>query len=193
MSIPARRRATYEDVMRAPRHKLAEVLGGELHLSPRPAGRHARAASRLGSVLGGPFDWGRDGPGGWVLLDEPELHLGEEILVPDLAGWRTTRLPSLDVPFFTVAPDWVCEVLSPSTARIDRVDKLPAYAHADVSHAWLIDPILRTLEVLALSGASWRIEATYKDDSRVRAVPFDAIELDLSLLWADVSASSARE
>lgn len=193
MSIPARRRATYEDVLRAPRHQVAEVLGGELHLNPRPAGRHARAASRLGSVLGGPFDWGRDGPGGWVLLDEPELHFGEEILVPDLAGWRTARLPSLDVPFFTIAPDWVCEVLSPSTARVDRADKLPVYARAGVAYAWLLDPILRTLEVLTLTGSSWQIVATYRDDSCVRAVPFDAIELDLSLLWADVSGRRAQE
>ena len=123
------KRATYEDVLNAPENKVAEILDGELFLSPRPAPRHAAAASSLGGRVGGPFDGGIGGPGGWWILDEPELHFGEHVLVPDLAGWRRERMPAIpDVAFFTLAPDWVCEVLSPSTARIDRGEKLPIYA-----------------------------------------------------------------
>lgn len=184
---PERRRATYEDVLRAPRHLVAEVIGGELHLQPGPAQPHAAAASALGEELGPPFKRGRGGPGGWILLDAPELHLAADILVPDLAGWRRERLPVLTkAPHFTLAPDWACEVLSRTTAKADRAEKLPVYAREQIRHVWLVDPILRTLEVLELEGAHFRILAVHRDDDRVRAVPFDAIELDLSILWADV-------
>jgi Uma2 family endonuclease len=184
----ARRRATYEDVIAAPPNMVAEVIDGELHLQPRPAKPHAAAATTLGEELGPPFKRGRGGPGGWILLDEPELHLGQDILVPDLAGWRRERMPALvdDVPYFTLAPDWVCEVLSPRTARIDRVRKIPIYAREGVTHAWLLDPREHTLEVLRREGPRWLIADTYGGDARVRAEPFDAIELDLGVLWADV-------
>lgn len=184
---PAHRRATYEDVLRAPRHMVAEVLDGELHLQPRPAKPHAAAATALGEELGPPFKRGRDGPGGWILLDEPELHLGEDILVPDLGGWRRARMPMLDdEAYFTLAPDWVCEVVSPGTAKIDRAVKLPIYAREGVGHAWLVDPLSRTLEVLRREGTQWLIVAVHRDDARVRAEPFDAVELDLAIVWADV-------
>jgi Uma2 family endonuclease len=184
---PARRRASYEDVLRAPRHMVAEVLGGELHLQPRPAKPHAAAATALGEELGPPFKRGRGGPGGWILLFEPELHLGEDILVPDLGGWRRARMPMLDdEAYFTLAPDWACEVLSPRTAKIDRAVKLPIYAREGVGHVWLLDPLSRTLEVLRREGSQWLIVAVHKDDARVRAEPFDAIELELAVLWADV-------
>src|SRR6188474_2369596 len=127
MTEPARRRASYADVLRAPPHMIAEVIDGELRLQPRPAKPHAAAASALGEELGPPFKRGRGGPGGWILLDEPELHLGEDVLVPDLAGWRRERMrsPTTEEPYFTLAPDWVCEVLSRSTSRSDRSEKLP--------------------------------------------------------------------
>jgi len=188
MANPARRRATYEDVLAAPAHLVAELVHGVLHTHPRPASPHAAAASALGEELGPPFKRGRGGPGGWILLDEPEVHLGEHVLVPDLAGWRRERMPAIaDAPYFTLAPDWVCEVLSASTAKIDKTEKLPVYAEHRVAHAWLVDPILRTLEVLRLQGGQWSILATYCDDARVRAQPFDAIELELGVLWADVA------
>lgn len=118
-------------------------------------------------------------------LDEPELHLGRAILVPDLAGWRRERLPELpDAPFLTVAPDWVCEVLSPSTEQFDRAEKLPLYARQGVAHAWLVNPDVRTLEVLRLDGATFRVISTHREGDKVRAEPFDAYELDLALLWA---------
>jgi Uma2 family endonuclease len=188
MGDPAQRRATYQDVLDAPPNKVAEVLSGVLYVHPRPAKPHTAAATALGEELGPPFKRGRGGPGGWILLDEPELHLGEDIVVPDLGGWRRSTMPAIveDAPYFAVAPDWVCEVLSPSTEKIDRREKLPIYAREGVSHAWLVQPRLRTLEVLRREGRSWLIVATFADDAKVRAEPFDAIELDLSVLWADV-------
>ena len=117
--------ATYDDLRDVPDNYVAEMFDGELYASPRPALPHARAATVLGVELGGPFDRGRNGPGGWVILDEPELHFGNDVLVPDLAGWRRGRLPELPADaFMTLAPDWVCEVLSPSTEAIDRRKKL---------------------------------------------------------------------
>ena len=193
-SIPAKRRATYDDVLAAPENMIAEVLNGELMLHPRPAVPHAAAASALSDELGPPFKRGRGGPGGWLILYEPELHLGPEpdILVPDLAGWVRERLPTAPrAAFIALAPDWVCEVLSPSTEDIDRADKLPIYGREKVRHVWLVDPGVRTLEVLRLDGASYRIVATWRKDAVVRAEPFDAIELHLSVLWADVDPEPA--
>ena len=188
MADPASRRATYDDVLAAPPHKVAEVIDGELYLFPRPAKPHAAAASALGEELGPPFKRGRGGPGGWFILDEPELHLRGDILVPDLAGWRKERMPVLTTsePYFTLAPDWVCEVLSPSTAKLDRTRKLAIYARERVPHVWFVDPLLRTLEVLEQEGDVWRILAVHQDAERVRARPFDAIELELGVLWAGV-------
>lgn len=188
MADSAFRHASYEDVLAAPPEKVAEVVDGELYLNPRPAGPHTAAATALGEELGPPFKRGRGGPGGWIILFEPELHLGANILVPDLAGWRRERLPviSNQLPYFELAPDWACEVLSVSTSKLDRTKKLPHYAQAGVRHVWLVDPIARVLEVLALEAGKYVIEAAYADEARFRAPPFDAIELDLAILWADV-------
>jgi Uma2 family endonuclease len=189
MGQPAvRPRATYADVLAAPPHMVAEVVDGSLHLHPRPAPAHAAASSALGDELGPPFRRGKGGPGGWVFLDEPELHLGDDIVVPDLAGWRRERMPvvTTELPYFTLAPDWVAEVLSPSTERLDRIQKLRLYARARVGHVWLVNPILRTLEVFALDGDGWRLLSTHAGDDRLRAQPFDAVELELGNLWADV-------
>jgi Uma2 family endonuclease len=184
------KRATYEDVLNAPENKVAEILDGELFLSPRPAPRHAVASSRLGRVLG-PFDEGPGGPGGWWILDEPELHFGDHVLVPDLGGWKRERLPTIpEEAFFTLAPDWVCEVLSPSTARLDRGVKLRVYAEAGVAHVWLVNPIDRTLEVLRLQGATWTIVGVVTGSEVVRIHPFEAIELQLGRLWPDAEAPS---
>ena len=134
MGEPAKPLKTvYEQFLATPSHLVAEIIRGVLVTQPRPAPRHARAASVLGVRLGGPFDLGEGGPGGRVILDEPEVHLGEHVLVPDLAGWRRERLPALpETAYFELAPDWVCEVLSPGTQAIDRADKMPIYAdHGD--------------------------------------------------------------
>jgi Uma2 family endonuclease len=187
MTAPARRRASYEDVLKAPPNMVAEVIYGVLHTQPRPAFRHAIASSMLGGLISNPFRLGIGGPGGWVILDEPELHLGSEpdILVPDLAGWRRERLAELpeDAAWTSIAPDWICEVLSPSTQGIDRAEKMEIYLRERVGHAWLVDPIARTLEVYRLGDEVWERLAVFRDDACVRAEPFDAFELQLGLLW----------
>jgi Uma2 family endonuclease len=188
---PPRRRATFQDVIDAPEHMVAEIIDGELYTWPRPAPRHSESASTLGARLIPAFRFGEGGPGGWWIHDEPELHFGEDVLVPDIAGWRRERLPALPkTAFFSVAPDWVCEVLSPSTARIDRTKKLDIYARERVAHVWLLDPLTRTLEVLRLDGSGWRVHAIHGASDRMRAVPFDAIEIRLTDLWGDLADDS---
>lgn len=185
MADPGKRKATYQDVLDAPEHEVAEIINGELRLSPRPGGRATAAGTGLAGELVRPFSHGRGGPGGWIVLVEPELHIGDEIVVPDLAGWRIERLPMVpDAAFISVVPDWVCEVLSPSTERMDRAEKMPWYASIGVSHAWLVHPMRRTLEAFRLHEAKWLAIAVHKDDERARIEPFDAIELELALLWA---------
>lgn len=181
----ASRRATYEDLVAVPDNLVAEIIDGRLVTMPRPASLHARASSRLGAELDGPFDRGRGGPGGWILLDEPELHLHGDVLVPDLAGWRRERMPELpDAAAFELAPDWICEVLSPSTTATDRAEKMPIYARERVSFVWLLDPIARTLETYRLLEQRWLLTGTWRDDARVVAEPFLAFELELAGLWA---------
>ena len=182
----AKRRATYQDVLNAPPHMVAEVLAGELVLSPRPRLGHGRVQSNLNGELHDPFGRGRNGPGGWVFVHEPELHFGSDIVVPDLAAWRNARCPDLREPFATTAPDWVCEVLSPSTEKYDRGKKLAIYGRAGVPHAWLVNPDLHTLELMRHTDAGWLQVAIHADDDRVRAEPFDAIELELASLWFEL-------
>jgi Uma2 family endonuclease len=182
--------ATYDDLARVPDHFVAEIVGGELHVTPRPALRHALAASSLGDELVAPFQKGRGGPGGWWILDEPELHLASDVVVPDLAAWQRGRLANVpDEPFLTLRPDWIAEILSPSTARLDRVHKLSIYAREQVPHVWLLDPAAMTMEVLALERARWIVLATHGAGERVRAVPFEAIEIDLAQIWGTTDQS----
>jgi len=181
---PFDRPATYDDLAAVPDICVAELVGGELHATPRPALPHARALSALGVLIGGPFDHGIGGPGGWWILAEPELHFGPDVLVPDLAGWRRSRMPEVpDVPFSTLAPDWVCEVLSPSTTALDRTKKLTIYAREQVPHAWLIDPIARTLEVFRLEHSRRTMVVTHTGSEVVRAEPFGEVALSLGALW----------
>jgi hypothetical protein len=184
MVKPLKTNATYADLCAVPENFVAEILGGDLYASPQPVFRHVRAASALGALIAGPFQFGVNGPGGWLLLDEPELHFGTDVLVPDLAGWHSERVADWsDAAYLTVAPDWLCEVLSPSTERIDRTKKLAIYARERVPYVWLLDPLTRTLEILRLEGARWSLTATHEGQQRVRAEPFDAIELELGALW----------
>ena len=153
---PLKKGATYDDLARVPEHYVAEMFDGDLYASPRPALPHARAAVVLVGKLGDSFDFG-NGPGGWLLLVEPELHFGNDVLVPDLAGWKRERLPSTpNEPYSTLAPDWICEVVSKSTEDHDREVKMPIYAREGVRHAWLLDPVKRTLKVYVLDeGGRW--------------------------------------
>lgn len=183
---PFDRPATYDDLVALPDNMVAEIVGGELHASPRPAPRHAMAEGAIGALIAPPFHFGRGGPGGWWILPEPELHLGADVLVPDYAGWRRTRMPSVPATaYFPLAPDWVCEIISPSTAALDRARKVGTYAREQVGHAWLIDPIARTLEVLRLEAGRWGIVSTHAGDGTVRAEPFAEIEIALADLWVD--------
>lgn len=183
--MPVQTPATYQDVLDAPENMVAELIAGGLHLQARPARPHGRATTTLGMVLGNPYQLGRGGPGGWWIEFEPELHLGEDVLVPDLAGWRREVMPTFDtsVSYVTTAPQWVCEVLSPSTAAKDRVLKLPRYLAAGVGHAWFIEPVARTLEVFAAGDGAWRLVEAHEGDAVVQPPPFAAVPLALSDLW----------
>ncbi len=185
-----RKPATYDDLRRVPDHMVAEIIGGDLYVTPRPASAHANAASVLGSDLNGAFHrppGDPKGPGGWWILFEPELHFGDDVLVPDIAGWRRERMPVLEKKAaFTETPDWVCEVISPSTGTLDRTRKMGIYAHAGVSHLWILDPILRTLEIYERSSdGRWIVATAFGGDVAVRAEPFDAIEIDLRRCWLE--------
>jgi Uma2 family endonuclease len=178
-------KATYQDVIDAPEHMIAEILNGELVLSPRPAKPHAFTHTALTTWTHGRF--GRGGSaGGWLILLEPEIHLGDNVVVPDLGGWRLERSPGAEdeEAYFRLPPDWACEVLSRSTERYDRAYKLGIYAEHGVDHVWFVHPLRRTLEVLRRQGRDWVI-SIHKDDQVVRAEPFDGFELELATLWSD--------
>ncbi len=185
MAQTAEKFATYDDLLKVPEHLVAEIIQGQLYATPRPAPKHARTSSSLGAKITTPYDFGEDGPGGWWILDEPELHLDAHVLVPDLAGWRRERMPQLpDAAWFELPPDWVCEVLSPSTARVDRVQKMPVYAEYGVRCLWLVDPDLKTLEAYELQDGHWVLLITLSEDDEVSVPPFDATAFSLSVLWA---------
>jgi Uma2 family endonuclease len=185
--------ATYEDIEALPVGWVGEIIADELYASPRPAFRHLHVATRLGALLNLPFDIGRGGPGGWCFMDEPELHFQRNIVVPDLAGWRRERMPEPpDVPWVTLAPDWVCEVLSTSTKYMDRARKMPLYRSEGVSHAWLIDPLRYTLEVYRGEQSRWVRVGLYEGGAIVRAEPFEAVPLELPLLWMPPRSRAAH-
>ncbi|NUO48107.1 MAG: Uma2 family endonuclease [Polyangiaceae bacterium] len=174
--------ATYEDLLALPENVVGQIIDGELIALPRPALRHARVATTVSTQLGHAFDRGADGPGGWLFLIEPELRFGADVVVPDLAAWRRERLDEVpDAPWLELAPDWVCEVLSPSTASLDRVKKMRVYARERITWYWILDPIARTLEVFRLGeDGSYVVDAAFDGTASVRARPFDAIELELT-------------
>lgn len=177
--------AAYRDVLEAPEDMIAELVQGELYLQPRPAARHVLTASRIGTLLGPPFELGRGGPGGWTILDEPELHLREDVLVPDLAGWRSEAAVELDwqLAHFEVRPQWVCEVLSPRTVRRDRLVKLDVYHANRIDWAWLVDPVAKTIEVFEWSENGWVRKQTAGGDALALLEPFAAVSLELELIW----------
>jgi Uma2 family endonuclease len=180
----AQRTATYEDLLAVPEPLVAEILFGRLVTHPRPAPQHASAAMALGGVLTPPFQFGSGGPGGWVFMVEPELHLGPHVAVPDLAAWRRERLPALpQTAWIDVAPDWICEVLSPSTQRYDRGDKRTIYADAGVGHLWHVDPGLRMLEVFEQRGGKWLLLDVFHDNAEVATPSFAEVSFPLGLLW----------
>jgi len=186
MGAEAKKFATYNDILSLPEHLIGEIINGELILTPRPGPKHARSATALGSEIFDPFDRGRNnGPGGWWILFEPEIHFNSDIIVPDLAGWKKELMPNLPTtkPYFEIAPNWVCEVLSKKTATIDRVKKLPIYAKFKVDHVWLVNPDQKTLEVYIRKEDKWGEVLNFGGEALIRAAPFDAIEINLGDLW----------
>ena len=182
---PVKRPANYADIEALSEHQVGEIVDGELFVSPRPANRHALAGSVLGTLLQSRFQFGEGGPGGWWILDEPEVHFQRNVVVPDIAGWRRERMPEVPAAaHFTLAPDWICEVLSPSTGRIDRSRKLPLYAKEGVPYVWLVDPEQRTVEVLVLHAGRYSIVMDeVRDDDELRAPPFQDVGLPTKRLW----------
>ena len=190
MTLAALKSASYQDLLKLPDNVVGEIVDGELIVSPRPASPHARASSAAGMEIGGPFHrkpGDPRGPGGWWIIDGPELHLGRHVLVPDIAGWRREKMPKWpDVAHFSQTPDWVCEVVSARSARHDRVVKARIYREAGVEWFWLVDPIARFVEVLQNGGERWSIAGTWAgDDAAARMPPFDAVDVDLGRWWED--------
>lgn len=187
-AVKKTKKATYDDILKLPDNMVGEIIGGELYVSPRPSSKHALALSRLTGKLEPSFGGGGEGPGGWWIITEPEIHLGnkpnEEVFVPDLAGWRKETMPEFpDSAFFDITPDWVCEILSPSNMRLDRTKKVPLYASFGVKHLWLINPRDKTLEVFRLENSRWTLLSSYAEVDKVRVEPFQDMEFDLGTLW----------
>ncbi|MFZ4701548.1 MAG: Uma2 family endonuclease [Candidatus Methylumidiphilus sp.] len=177
----------YEKLNDLPETITGEIIDGELFTQPRPTGRHGLVEGSLNIRLGGPFHFGDGGgPGGWWIIPEPEIHFVRDtvVVVPDLAGWRRESMPAIpDDHRFEFVPEWVCEILSPSTMQKDRIKKLPLYARFGVAHAWLVDPVAQTLEAFSLTDGKWLLVATLKDDDPVSVPPFEATTFSLSDLW----------
>jgi Uma2 family endonuclease len=189
MSAHAKSKPTlYEQLEALPEGLTGEILNGQLHTQPRPTLEHGYTETSLAGELVNPFQRGRGGPGGWLIVMEPELHFirDTEVDVPDLAGWRRERLPTLPKAQHRalVVPDWVCEILSPSTESKDREVKMPIYARFGVAYAWLLDPRAHTLEAYALEGGAWREIGRFAGGARVSVAPFDAVTISLDDLWA---------
>lgn len=185
MTEPAKKKATYEDLYDIPENMTGEIINGELIVTPRPSRRHGYTATALGYKIGPSYQFGEGGgPGGWIFIIEPEIGLGEHTMVPDLAGWRKERFPAdEETNWISAAPDWICEVLSPSTLRVDKIRKMPLYAEHGVKHFWLIDPNAKTLDVFRLQSGKWLLLGTHAEDDKVRAEPFQEIEIDMAGLW----------
>lgn len=185
MSEPAKKRASYQDLFNLPENMTGQIIDGELIVTPRPSRKHVFAATTLGSKVTTTYHFGEGGgPGGWIILIDPEIALGEDILVPDLAGWKEERFPEAeDHNWISVVPDWICEILSPHTAKTDKTEKMPIYARHGVSRLWLIDPLARTLDVYGLETDRWMVMGLYAEEDTVRAEPFQEVAISLAGLW----------
>ncbi|PZN73304.1 MAG: hypothetical protein DM484_22995 [Candidatus Methylumidiphilus alinenensis] len=188
-ALPRPTQDLYAELCDLPPHVTGEIIGGKLYTQPRPAGPHAMSGSTLGMDIGAAFQRGKGGPGGWWIIDEPEIHFVRDVVVcvPDIAGWRKERMPKIPKGHrFEIAPDWACEVLSPSTGKKDRVVKMPVYAQFGVSFLWLVHPLDRTLEAFALHEGCWTVIGLFQDDETVQVAPFAELALNLGDLWAEV-------
>ena len=182
------KRATYQDVLDAPPHKVAEIIDGRLYTHSRGPWLHAKTRSYIGMGIGIPYDKGRGGPGGWHILRVPEIHFGtppdENILVPDQVGWRRERMQGMpETDYFNLVPDWVCEVLSPATRTLDLGRKREIYADEGVPYLWFVDPDSRTLEAFKLQDGEWVPIASLTGDDPVSVPPFGALDIPLTFFW----------
>ena len=176
----------YKELCDLPSNFVGEIINEELVVMPRPASKHAMASSILGGLLSGPFGLGKGGPGGWWIIDEPELRFPYDVIVPDISGWKKERMPVYpDVTQFELSPDWVCEVLSPSTARYDKISKLKIYAENKVPYYWIVDPLNRVLEIFTLDKKTYKLAFVFGKNDLVKAPPFEELEFDLGNLWTD--------
>jgi Uma2 family endonuclease len=192
VSEPAKKSASYGDLYTIPENMIGEIIDGELVATPRPSGEHSNAAFALSAEIGPAYRFGRGGPGGWIILYEPEIKFGDNILVPDFAGWRKERFPGWPQEnWFTMVPDWICEILSPSTARNDRIKKMPIYARHEVQYLWLLDPRDRTLEIFRLKSGEWVKLAGFAENDKVKAEPFDEVQLELGNFWIEKEPESS--
>ncbi|MBA2543467.1 MAG: Uma2 family endonuclease [Deltaproteobacteria bacterium] len=182
MDLKIKRNASLADLAEVPEGHNGQLIDGVLYITSRPSIHHAIAITYL---IGALHPFVRDRAKGWVLLFEPALQFGSNFLIGDIAGWRRERLPTIprDSKWIDIAPDFICEALSPSTAKIDRGRKREIYAKAKVGHVWFIDPLNRTLEVLALAKSVYNVVASAGDDDRAKFPPFDNVEIDLANLW----------
>jgi len=180
----ARRIPTLADLDALPRGIKGEIIEGVLYTMTRPRSRHQRTGAMIVSALSGPFDLGQRGPGGWWILPEPGIELpNTPEIAPDLAGWRRERLPVLPEDALTVVPDWVCEILSPTTRRHNLLVKKPYYAKVGVPHHWIVDPVERTVTAYRLESGRWLELGVYRDNHEARIEPFDAVPLDITSWW----------
>jgi Uma2 family endonuclease len=185
-AVQTKRRATYEDLLRVPDTMVAEIVDGNLVVSPRPATPHAFAAAEMAADLLPVFHGteARSGPGGWWILPEPELHLGDDVLVPDLAAWCCRRMSTVpNAAAIALAPDWLCEIISPASIRHDRIVKMRCYAREGVTWVWLVDPIARTLESFRLEGDRWTVVSSHAGGEVAPVEPFAGVEIRLGRWW----------
>jgi Uma2 family endonuclease len=181
----AKRQPTYQDLRALPEDVRAEIIAGEISTLPSPRPRHSKSQGALRNFIGGPYDDddGYGGPGGWWIFIEVDIQLGPDVVRPDLAGWRRARLPQPDVRPITVAPDWICEVLSPANEAHDRVTKRRIYAEHGVAHYWIVDPDARTLEALTLENGRWVDAGSFDDQAQARIAPFTEVMLPVGRLF----------
>jgi Uma2 family endonuclease len=189
-SVKINRPATYDDILALPEGILGQIIDGVLYTNPRPAGKHAYAATKINSSIDPSFgSRSGGGPGGWVFLFEPQLRLlGKQDVIPDIAGWKIDRLSDEELSLLSgnrieINPHWVCEIISPSSVRMDKVLKATLYAECAIEYYWLVDPDQKTLEVRRLEKGQWLVVKTFEGTEKVRAEPFEAIEIDLGSFW----------
>lgn len=182
---PARKPPTLADLDALPKGVKGEIIGGVMYTMTRPRGHHQRTGLEIGADLRDPFMRGRGGPGGWWILPEPGIELpNTPEISPDVAGWRRERLPSLPADAaITVVPDWVCDILSPTTRRHNLLIKKPYYAKVGVPYHWIVDLDARTIATYRLENARWVELGVFGDERDARIEPFEAVALDVASWW----------